>query len=58
MIYKVAAVFSIHALLCVVDIHGLGMYESFYLGTCRVAQNDKRHIYLNLKGIKKLQERI
>lgn len=40
MIYKMAAVFSVHALLCVVDIDGLGMYESLYLGTCRVAQND------------------
>lgn len=40
MIYNVAVVFTIHALLCVVDIRGLGMYVSFYLGTCRVVQND------------------
>lgn len=49
MICEVTVVFSIHVLLYVVGIHGLGTYlfmdVSIYFGTCRVAQYDQWHVF-------------
>lgn len=49
MICEVTVVFSVHVLLYVMGIHGLGTYlfmdVSIYLGTCIVAQYDQWHVF-------------